>query len=230
MDSYRLWRVCDLYSSYGIVSPQVTGKHRNLGERYPLLVLRPSLPVANVPNARDELRKYGNRLGRSALSASMPGGLLGQTSHTGIVLGDIQMRKHKGFTLIELVVVVMILGILAAVAAPKLLGTSSSASDNGLKETLGVVRDAIERYTAEHGGTLPAQTNTLAVDLLPYIRVFPKSPITNTNTVKLTTTAGPMTGSNVEAWQYNKADGGFICNSTGLVKSDPAQTATYDSL
>ena len=67
------------------------------------------------------------------------------------------MRKHKGFTLIELVVVVMILGILAAVAAPKLLGTSSTAADNGIKQTLGVVRDAIERYAAEHGGTLPGE-------------------------------------------------------------------------
>ncbi len=143
------------------------------------------------------------------------------------------MRKQKGFTLIELVVVVMILGILAAVAAPKLLGTSSTASDNGLKETLGVVRDAIERYTAEHGGALPGQGGTdplLKADLLPYLRVFPKSPVTGTNTVKIATVAGTMTGSNVEAWQYNKADGGFICNNSGIMKSDPTQTITYDSL
>ena len=48
-----------------------------------------------------------------------------------------------------LVVVVMILGILAAVAAPKLLGTSSTAADNGLKETLSVIRDAVERFTLD---------------------------------------------------------------------------------
>jgi len=142
------------------------------------------------------------------------------------------MRKHKGFTLIELVVVVMILGILAAVAAPKLLGTSSSASDNGLKETLGVVRDAIERYTAEHGGALPGQLGTqngLYADLLPYLRgVFPKSPVTNTNTVKIATSAGSTTAGGTEAWQYNKADGTFICNSGATTKSDP--TVTYDTL
>jgi general secretion pathway protein G len=148
--------------------------------------------------------------------------------------GDSQMRKHKGFTLIELVVVVMILGILAAVAAPKLLGTSSAAADNGLKETLGVVRDAIERYTAEHGGTLPGAAGTeasLKTDLATYIRVFPKCPIgVANNQVKIVTAAGPMTGdaAPTKSWAYNSADGGFICNSSALTKSD--QSISYDSL
>jgi prepilin-type N-terminal cleavage/methylation domain-containing protein len=144
------------------------------------------------------------------------------------------MRKHKGFTLIELVVVVMILGILAAVAAPKLLNTSGTASDNAAKESLGVIRDAIERYTAEHGGTIPPGGNQIAFKaaLAPYLRVFPKCPVVNQNdNVKLTGTAGIMTGGGTEGWQYNTADGGFIINSNTAVKSDTSGSPpTYDSL
>ena len=138
------------------------------------------------------------------------------------------MGKHKGFTLIELVVVVMILGILAAVAAPKLLGTSSTASDNGIKETLSVVRDAIERYAAEHGGGLPGTDEaTFKAALVPYLRVFPKSPLTNTDTVEVVTTT---LATGAKAWQYNKTDGTFICNSTALVKSDTTGTLQYKDL
>jgi prepilin-type N-terminal cleavage/methylation domain-containing protein len=151
------------------------------------------------------------------------------------------MRKHKGFTLIELVVVVMILGILAAVAAPKLLNTSSTAADNGLKQTLGVVRDAIERYAAEHAGTLPGDLGTeadLKADLTQYLRgAFPKCPVlgsppSNQDTIKITTAAGAIggeaTATPTKAWHYNSGDGQFICNCSLATKSDPS--VNYDEL
>jgi prepilin-type N-terminal cleavage/methylation domain-containing protein len=87
------------------------------------------------------------------------------------------MRADKelraGFTLIELVVVVMILGILAAIGAPKLLGTSQQAVDNALRQTLSVVRGAIDSFAAEHGGALPGadgQEATFRNDLSAYLR------------------------------------------------------------
>jgi general secretion pathway protein G len=134
------------------------------------------------------------------------------------------MRKQKGFTLIELVVVVMILGILAAVAAPKLLNTSSTAADNGMKQTLGVVRDAIERYAAERSGQLPG--SSIDTDLVTngYIRgAFPKNPLTGTADVETVGTAGPLTGdTSGKAWKYSTLDGSFICNSHDGSKSDPS--------
>jgi prepilin-type N-terminal cleavage/methylation domain-containing protein len=145
------------------------------------------------------------------------------------------MRKNTGFTLVELVVVVMILGILAAVAAPKLLGTSSRATDNGAKQTLAVVRDAIERFAAEHGGALPGADGnqaTLKTDLTDYLRgVFPKcEAYLDNSSVDVDPVNEDIVGldDGTNSWRYNNKTGKFIINSHLGTKSAP--TVRYDEL
>ena len=145
------------------------------------------------------------------------------------------MDKRQGFTLVELVVVVMILGILAAVAAPKLLGTSGTATDNGLRQTVSVVRDAIERYAAENGGDFPGTDEaTFKAAIAPYLRgAFPTCPVganknsgvdvTNSAVTPLAVNAGAATG-----WRYSYATGEFIVNSADTDNSaTPVAYNTY---
>jgi general secretion pathway protein G len=143
------------------------------------------------------------------------------------------MKRRAGFTLIELVVIIMILGILAGVAAPKLLKTSGNATDNGLKQSLAIVRDAIELYSADNGGTLPGCTGTGAdfrAALCPlYIRgTFPLSPV-GSKTFDVTPVTGATTTGDAAptaGWKYNTSNGTFICNYSAASTSQP--TVTYD--
>src|SRR5678809_1659153 len=65
--------------------------------------------------------------------------------------------SRKGFSLIELVIVVVIIGIIAAIAIPRLSRGASGAADSALAGNLSVLRNAIDLYATEHGGTFPAQ-------------------------------------------------------------------------
>ncbi len=65
-----------------------------------------------------------------------------------------RLRRNWGatsFSLIELVIVVVIIGVIAAIAAPRLSRSAAKTDIRGLKATLANVRNAIERYFAEHG-------------------------------------------------------------------------------
>ncbi|MEG6568140.1 competence type IV pilus major pilin ComGC [Thermoanaerobacterium thermosaccharolyticum] len=69
-------------------------------------------------------------------------------------------KDEKGFTLIELIVVIAILGILAAIAVPRVTVSLSNAKENANKANLKIIQDAVERYNVENGG-YPTSLQTL---------------------------------------------------------------------
>jgi general secretion pathway protein G len=133
-----------------------------------------------------------------------------------------RLSRH-GFTLIELVVVVLILGIIAAVAAPKMFDVAGDARDNGLRQTLSILRTAIELHKAQNGalpGADGSQT-TFKSDLAPYLRgSFPAGPVgpAEGNSNVFMSNSGTMNGSPTptKAWKYQYPTGEFIFNYNGL--------------
>ena len=139
------------------------------------------------------------------------------------------MRRRVGFTLIELVVVVMIIGILVAIAAPKMLNITGEATDNSIRMSLNVVRDAIETYASQNGGSYPTDASdaNFKIALKPYLRgVFPTSLVgTKDNTVTMSTD-DPLAADGASGWMYNGTTGEFIINCTDTAKDG---TNTYAS-
>src|SRR5881392_1027324 len=70
-------------------------------------------------------------------------------------------RTHKGgFTLVEILIVVIILGILAAIVIPQFTSASQDARKNSLTSQLQTLRSQLELYKLQHLDQLP--TNLIA--------------------------------------------------------------------
>jgi general secretion pathway protein G len=128
-------------------------------------------------------------------------------------------RKRAGFSLVELVVVVLILGILAAVAAPRMFDTANDARQNGTKQSLAVIRDGIELYKSQNGSYPPAAT--LATALKPFIKgQFPAAQIgANQNANVAASTQNPIASPEAggAGWAYNQTTGEVVVNDAGYI-------------
>ena len=63
--------------------------------------------------------------------------------------------SSKAFTLVELMIIVAILGILAAIVIPQMQGNTIFAKESTVKDTLRTWRSQIELYKMQHGGLAP---------------------------------------------------------------------------
>jgi general secretion pathway protein G len=84
------------------------------------------------------------------------------------------MARQKGFTLIEMVVVIIIMGVLLAVALPNYRVVLIQSREATLKEDLFRFRDAIDQYQMDKGH-YPANLEALVSD--GYLRAIPPDPI-----------------------------------------------------
>src|SRR5262245_30706777 len=140
--------------------------------------------------------------------------------------------KRQGFSLIELVIVVVIIGIIAAIAIPRLSRGAAGAADSALSGNLAVLRNAIDLYATEHGGTYPAlatfdnqltqytdvsgtpsATKTSSAIYGPYLRKVPPLPVgsyKNNATVIDGSSGSP--GASAGGWFYNASTGDIKAN------------------
>ncbi len=98
-------------------------------------------------------------------------------------------RKQNGFTLMELMIVMAIIGVLTVVAVPSFVGAMRQAREAALKEDLHVMRAAIDSYTMDKQKA-PQSLDDLLTD--GYLRAIPEDPFTHAKDTWVTDTGDTL--------------------------------------
>lgn len=128
------------------------------------------------------------------------------------------MKTRGGFTLVEILVVVTILGVLAAILIPQYKSSTNDAKHAALTGNLHIIRKQIELYKIQHNGVLPAGVGDTGADFSrrmlvktdgegaagtrfgPYLQRVPVNEFNNRCTVRV---GGVAAGANTDGWRFD---------------------------
>ncbi len=135
------------------------------------------------------------------------------------------MKTQKGFTLVEILIVVVILGILAAIVIPQFTDASAQANESRMNTDLQTLRSQIELYKIQHNSLVPDVANFAACltsktlvtgvinasgDYGPYMQAIPTNPYNELNTIRIDNSdTGNLA---THGWRFD--------TSTGFIHSD----------
>ena len=101
----------------------------------------------------------------------------------------VNKKRDAGFTLVELMIVMAIIGVLATLAIPSFVGALKQAREAVLKEDLHVLRTAIDSYTADKQKA-PQSLDDLITD--GYLKTIPEDPMTHSKDTWVTDTSDTL--------------------------------------
>ncbi|MDD5354526.1 MAG: type II secretion system protein [bacterium] len=154
-----------------------------------------------------------------------------------------KLRNRKGFTLVELLIVIVILGILAAIVIARFAGATKESKESNLKGNLRTIRSSLETYKANSkSNSYPANLDDLwkgtadDVDSKTFLERIPIDPFYRSNAVELVTaefspsdneTQRDAKISGAGGWSYDSLTGRVCANyfSTDTTAGSPSDTS-----
>jgi len=137
----------------------------------------------------------------------------------------------KGFTLVEILIVVVILGILAAIVVPQFTNAANESRVGNVATQVSTIETQLELYAARHNGTYPALSGANPWDDLVsegYFKAVPRNPFNGKSTVSTDGTAEDFVDDdgNPISVIYNDGEAGWLYDpETGNIAAQAPASA-----